>query len=61
MERVRFPPVAVKLDAPVPSIEIVVPSIARAGIWAKQNFPFLINPIIGNTFRKQLTKRTSKK
>jgi len=27
----------------------------------KQNFPFLINPIIGNAFRKQLTKRTSKK
>ena len=42
-------------------LEIVVPSIARAGIWAKQNFPFLINPIIGNTFRKQLSKRTPKK
>jgi len=42
-------------------LEIVVPSVARAGIWAKQNFPFLINPIIGNAFRKQLTKRTSKK
>jgi hypothetical protein len=42
-------------------LEIVVPSVARAGIWAKHNFPFLINPIIGNVFRKQLTKRTSKK
>jgi len=42
-------------------LEIVVPSVARAGIWAKHNFPFLINPIIGNAFRKQLTKRTSKK
>ena len=42
-------------------LEIVVPSVARAGIWAKHNFPFLINPIIGNVFRKQLTKRSSKK
>jgi len=42
-------------------LEIVVHSVARAGIWAKHNFPFLINPIIGNAFRKQLTKRTSKK
>jgi len=42
-------------------LEIVVPSVVRVGIWAKHNFPFLINPIIGNAFRKQLTKRTSKK
>jgi short-subunit dehydrogenase len=42
-------------------LEIVVPSVARVGILAKQNFPFLINPIIGNVFRKRLTKRTSKK
>ena len=42
-------------------LEIVVPPVARAGIWAKQNFPFLINPIIGNAFRKQLSKRSSKK
>ena len=42
-------------------LEIVVPSVARAGIWAKQNFPFFINPIIGNAFRKQLAKKPSKK
>ncbi|SVB29701.1 uncharacterized protein METZ01_LOCUS182555, partial [marine metagenome] len=42
-------------------LEIVVPTIARAGIWAKQNFPYFVNPIIGNAFRKQLAKRTSKK
>ena len=41
-------------------LEIIVPSIARAGIWAKQMFPFFVNPIIGNTFRKQLAKRDSK-
>ena len=33
-------------------LEIVVPSVVRIGIWFKQTFPFLINPIIGNAFRK---------
>jgi len=42
-------------------LEIVIPSVARAGIWAKHNFPFLINPIVGNVFRKHLEKRTTKK
>lgn len=37
--------------------EIVVPSVARVVIWFKQTFPFLINPIIGRIFRKQLTKK----
>ena len=41
-------------------LEIVVPSVVRAGIWAKHTFPFLINPIIGSAFRKQLEKRGSK-
>ena len=42
-------------------LEIVIPSVARAGIWAKHSFPFLINPIIGNVFRKHLEKRATKK
>ena len=40
-------------------LEIVVPSFVRIGVWFKQTFPFLINPIIGNAFRKQLAKRDS--
>ena len=40
-------------------LEIVVPSVARAGIWFKQTFPYFINPIIGNRFRKQLEKRNN--
>ena len=40
-------------------LEIVVPSFVRIGIWFKQTFPFLINPIIGSAFRKQLDKRGS--
>ncbi len=35
-------------------LEIVVPSIVRVGIWLKQTFPFLINPLIGKIFRRQL-------
>ena len=42
-------------------LEIVVPSVARVGIWAKQNFPYFINPIIGNSFRKKLDKRDKTK
>ena len=38
-------------------LEIVVPSVARVVIWFKQTFPFLINPIVGRIFRKQLTKK----
>ena len=40
-------------------LEIIVPSVVRIGIWFKQTFPFFINPIIGNAFRKQLDKRES--
>jgi len=39
-------------------LEIVVPSVARVGIWAKHNFPYFVNPIIGNAFRKHLKNRS---
>jgi hypothetical protein len=42
-----------------PRLEIVVPSIVRIAIWFKHTFPFLINPLLGNAFRKQLDKRNS--
>jgi len=35
-------------------LEIIVPSIVRGAIWTKQTFPYLVNPIIGSTFRKYL-------
>ena len=40
-------------------LELVVPSVVRIAIWFKQTFPFFVNPIIGNAFRKQLAKRDS--
>ncbi len=35
-------------------LEIVVPSVVRGAIWMKNSFPFIINPIIGKSFKKQL-------
>ena len=35
-------------------LEIIVPSIVRGAVWAKHTFPYLINPILGSSFKKQL-------
>ena len=35
-------------------LEIIVPSIVRGAIWAKHTFPYLINPIVSSSFKKQL-------
>ena len=37
-----------------PRLEIIVPSVVRGAIWIKHTFPYLINPILGNAFKKQL-------
>jgi short-subunit dehydrogenase len=33
-------------------LEIIVPSIVRVGVWLKHTIPFIINPIMGASFRK---------
>jgi len=33
-------------------LEIIVPGIVRIGVWLKHTIPFVINPIMGATFRK---------
>lgn len=38
-------------------LEIIVPSIVRGAVWAKHTFPYLINPILGSAFRKQMAKQ----
>ena len=45
---------AVVKAASSPRLEIIVPSIVRAAVWAKHTIPFAINPIIGSAFKKQL-------
>jgi len=39
-----------------PRMEIIVPFYMRLGVWFKQTLPYIINPIIGSLFRKQLSK-----
>ena len=38
-------------------LEIIVPSVVRGAVWAKHTMPFIINPIIGSAFRRQLEKK----
>ena len=35
-------------------LEIIVPSVVRGAVWMKNTFPYLINPILGKSFKKQL-------
>ncbi|QLH09792.1 SDR family NAD(P)-dependent oxidoreductase [Candidatus Nitrosotenuis sp. DW1] len=38
-------------------LEIIVPPVVRGAVWAKHTFPYLINPILGSAFRKQMAKK----
>ena len=40
-----------------PRLEIIVPSVVRVAVWMKNTFPYLINPILGSTFKKQLNNK----
>jgi len=37
-----------------PRLEIITPSVVRGAVWIKHTFPYLINPILGMSFKKQL-------
>jgi len=37
-----------------PRLEIIVPSVVRIAVWINETFPYLVNPIIGSSFKKQL-------
>ncbi|MGI0069167.1 MAG: SDR family NAD(P)-dependent oxidoreductase, partial [Nitrosopumilaceae archaeon] len=37
-----------------PRLEIVVPQFIRIAIWLKQTFPYIINFIVGEIFRKSV-------
>jgi hypothetical protein len=37
-----------------PRIEIMVPFFIRAGVWLKHTLPYIVNPLVGAAFRKQL-------
>ena len=42
-------------------LEIIVPSIIRGAVWAKHTFPYLINPIVSSSFKKQLDSKKQSK
>lgn len=42
-------------------LEIIVPAVVRGAVWTKQTFPYLINPIIGSTFRKYMNPKNKLK
>jgi len=43
-----------------PRLEIIVPSVVRIAVWIKSTFPYLINPILGSAFKKQLSNQEEK-
>lgn len=46
---------AILKAADSPRLEIIVPSVVRVVVWLKNTFPYLINPILGLVFKKQLS------
>ncbi len=48
---------AVVRAASSPRLEIVTPQIVRAAIWFKQTLPYLVNPIVGEIFRRSKGSR----
>lgn len=47
---------AVLKAANSPRLEIIVPGFVRGAVWIKNTIPYLINPILGMSFNKQLKK-----
>ncbi len=45
---------AILRAADSPRLEIIVPAPVRGAVWLKQTFPYLINPILGRSFRRYL-------
>jgi short-subunit dehydrogenase len=39
-------------------LEIMIPFYVRAGVWFKHTMPYLINPIVGSVFNRQLKNKS---
>ena len=39
-------------------LEIVIPFYIRAGVWFKHTIPYLVNPIVGSVFNRQLKNKS---
>ena len=40
-----------------PRLEIIIPPLVRGAVWLKHTIPYLINPILGAAFRKQMNSQ----
>ena len=40
-----------------PRLEIIIPPFVRGAVWLKHTIPYLINPILGAAFRKQMSSQ----
>lgn len=47
---------AILAAANSPRLEIMIPFYIRAGVWLKHTIPYVVNPIVGFLFRRQLNK-----
>ncbi len=47
---------AILRAADSPRLEIIVPSAIRVAVWLKHTFPYIINPILGRFFKRQMDR-----
>lgn len=47
---------AILAAANSPRLEIIVPFYIRVGVWFKHTLPFIVNPIVGSLFRRELKR-----
>ncbi|MGC2574215.1 MAG: SDR family NAD(P)-dependent oxidoreductase [Candidatus Nitrosopolaris sp.] len=47
---------AILAAANSPRLEIIVPFYVRAGVWFKHTLPYVVNPLVGALFRRQVNK-----
>ena len=49
---------AILAAANSPRLEIMVPFYIRVGVWFKHTIPYLINPLVGSIFNRQLKNKS---
>jgi uncharacterized protein len=50
---------AILAAANSPRLEIMIPFYIRAGVWFKHTIPYLVNPIVGSVFNRQLKNKSN--
>lgn len=45
---------AILRAADSPRLEIIVPPVVRIAVWLKHTFPYVVNPVLGRFFKRQM-------